>query len=282
MKGFTIFQCTGYEDAAIPDEVLEQFNEPYERFMDDPLKLAQLAKAIRIHSGKPYAELPLGHTIEAESFGAVVVFDALNGNRIPVPLITSLEGWRELQAMDITSGPMATVLETVRMLKAEGENVVMNVSGPVSLGISLLDAQTFFKAARKTTADFQSFLAMLTENITEFALAGAKAGADIISIADPAGNMDILGPRIYGETAGKAMYRILEELARADVLVHLCGRTSTSMSAADLMRTEVMVAEGANYFEALKHSRQAGLQIAGHRCIKSGRNDGKVIKCILK
>lgn len=65
----------------------------------------------------------------------------------------------------------------------------------------------------------------VTEQLIAFGRAQVKAGADVITIADPSGTGEILGPRFFKEFAVRYINQLLDGLAdlHVETIVHICG-----------------------------------------------------------
>ena len=65
----------------------------------------------------------------------------------------------------------------------------------------------------------------VTEQLIAFGRAQVEAGADVITIADPSGTGEILGPRFFKEFAVRYINQLLDGLAdlHVETIVHICG-----------------------------------------------------------
>lgn len=103
---------------------------------------------------------------------------------------------------------------------------MLDIGGPISIATSVMDSQLFYKILRKDRHKIDSLLKLIENSAVEYISEGIKRSADIISFADPAGTIDIVGPKIYKELSGKATYNILKRIENGlgKSVVHLCGK----------------------------------------------------------
>lgn len=78
---------------------------------------------------------------------------------------------------------------------------------------------------RKKNAEAHAYMNFVTEQLIAFGRAQVEAGADVITIADPSGTGEILGPRFFKEFAVRYINQLLDGLAdlHVETIVHICG-----------------------------------------------------------
>ena len=56
-------------------------------------------------------------------------------------------------------------------------------------------------------------------------------GAKIISFGDPAGTIDLVGPKVFKEYSGKIAKNVIEKVKAKEnnCIIHLCGKTSVAL-----------------------------------------------------
>lgn len=282
-----IFKCTGNEVEIIPDEILQELNISYEEGNKEALKMSILAKKLKDYNNKDYCSLPLCHTVEAESFGSTVAFNPDVGNRIIKYGIENIDQIPEMEKIDLKMGRIFEVLKAINILKKEGENIVLNITGPISVVTSILDSQLFYKSIRKEKEMINRLLSIIEDSIVELTLKAMEQEVNIISFADPTGTIDIVGPKVYKEMSGKSVYNILkriEDNITGNTVVHLCGKTSTSLESIGLLDIERKKVEGKTYFEMIENIKkeEKDIKFIGHRCLKLNKAYGEMIICKLK
>lgn len=286
MEVTKIFRCTGNEIDTIPDGVLQQLNISYEDINKDSSNMASLSRLLKKENKKEYCKLPFCHTVEAEAFGSEVIFNKKLGNRIGKYKINDINSIENISPIDLNKGRVAEVLKAISILKKNGEEVVLDVTGPISIATSIMDSQLFYKAVRKEREKIDFLLELIENTIVEYIFEGIKQGADIISFADPAGTIDIVGPKIYKELSGKTTYNILKKIENkmGKTIVHLCGKTSTSLESIGLLESEKIKTEGQNYFKMIQNIKygREDIKFVGHWCLKLNKSNNEIINCRIK
>ncbi|MDD2495893.1 MAG: uroporphyrinogen decarboxylase family protein [Tissierellia bacterium] len=282
-----IFKCTGNEIESIPDSILEElsmFSMSYEEINNNASYIAKLSKALKEYKNNKYCELPFCHTVEAEAFGSTVNFDHKYGNRIGVYVIKDINLIEDIKNIDLGTGRIYEVLKAISILKKNGENVILNVTGPITIATSILDSQLLFRAIRKDAEKVNQLLEKIENGIINYILEGINYGVDIVSFADPAGTIDIVGPKVYKEVSGKFTYNILKKLEEqlGGTIIHICGKTSTSLESIGLLDTENLHVDGDNYFDMIENISKNNIKFIGHWCLKLNRKNSIISKCILK
>ncbi|MBU5436551.1 hypothetical protein KQI42_00945 [Tissierella sp. MSJ-40] len=281
-----IFKCSGNETETIPNKILEELNISFEDVNKDAAKIAILSKILRENKSRTYCTIPFCHTVEAEAFGSTVIFDKRVGNRINKYRIDNISSMEVIPSIDLTNGRIAEVLKAIKKLKEMEEKVCLNITGPISLATSIMDSRLFYKTLRKDRETANRLLNLIEDSIVAYMLEGIKQGADIISFADPTGTIDILGPRIYEEVSGKSTYNILKKIESqlGDTIVHLCGKTSTSLEAIGLLEIDRIKVEGKNYIEKIDNIRKErnDIKFIGHWCLKLDKDVNEITCCRIK
>ncbi len=280
-----IFKCIGNEVEAVPDSVLQDLNLSFEELNRYDSNIATLSKTLKEYKGSQFCRLPFCHTLEAETFGSKVVFDYIYGNRIGEYAINDIDSICDLKDFDLKKGRIAEVLKAISILKDKGENVFLEITGPFTIGTSIINSELFFKAIRKDREKVLELLKIIEDNVVDFILEGINSGADIISFADPAGTLDIVGPKIYKDLSGKSAYNILKRVEDklGDSMVHLCGKTSSSLESIGLLETEKVMVEGQDYFGKILNikNKRKDIKILGHWCLKTKAITNELTICKL-
>lgn len=281
-----IFKCSGNEIDTIPHCLLQDLNISYEDANNNASEMALLSKALKVENKKEYCRLPFCHTVEAEALGSEVIFNKTVGNRIGKYKIEDVSLIDHISKIDLSKGRISEVLKAVSDLKKDGEKIVLDVTGPISIATSIMDSQLFYKTLRKDREKIDSLLNIIGDNLVEYMLEGIKLGVDIISFADPTGTMDIVGPKVYKDTSGKITYSILKRMESqlGNTLVHLCGKTSTSLEAISLLESEILEADGQNYFQMIQNIKDVrdDIKFIGHWCLKLNKCNGQIVRCRIK
>ena len=191
--------------------------------------MGQLAWDVMNKTGFENFGIPFCMTIEAEALGSEIDFGTISTE----PSIKR-EPFASVDAVEFL--PPGAVLKTSRagalMQAAQGLKnsypdipVIGSITGPVSLGSSLVDPMTFLKELRKKPEASHRFLNYATEQLISYAKELADNGAGIICIADPTATGEILGPKLFGEFVVPYINRIVDAVhtMNVPVIIHICG-----------------------------------------------------------
>ena len=190
--------------------------------------MADLAKAVYEQGCFENCGVPFCMTIEAEEMGARVDL----GSQIYEPhvvkyAIDSVSDYEKLSGINLTKGRAKVVLDAIGMLKEEVKDmpIIGNLTGPISTASSVIEPVVFYKELRKKNAEAHAYMNFVTEQLIAFGRAQVEAGADVITIADPSGTGEILGPRFFKEFAVRYINQLLDGLAdlHVETIVHICG-----------------------------------------------------------
>ena len=281
-----IFKCVGNEGDGIPKEILDKLNlsnDDANKFADNLVKVSQ---ALKEYNKEIYCTVPFCHTVEPEAFGSSIIFDNLVGNRVGKYAINDINSASSITNIDLKEGRIAEVLSAIKKLKDQGEKVRLDVTGPISIATSIMDTQVFYKAIRKERKIIDYLLKVIEYSLVEYMTEGLKQGVDIISFADPTGTMDIVGPKLYKDISGKSTYNILKRMEDllGESIIHLCGKTSTSLEAIGLLEVERIEIGGLSYENMIEEIRKErkDIKFIGHWCLKLDRMANGIINCKLK
>lgn len=221
-----------------------------------------------------FCRLPFCVTVEAEAFGATVKMpDDDSGPRCDGYLFSRIEELLQLAPMELDRGRIAEVLNSISLLHKEGHMVALNVEGPLTILGLLIDSATLFRGIITHRQVIEQALGILEESLVRYIRQGIRHGASIISYADPAGTLEIFGPKLYREIVGLSSYRLLQQLEGTGegALIHLCGQTSRSLEKVGLCTAHaVEIPGGTTYGNNLRRLVHANKTIfIGHNCMKS-------------
>ena len=134
--------------------------------------------------------------------------------------------------LPFSAGRIHEVLMACKMLKGEGEHVVMQVSGPFTVLNVLIDAKYVYKALRKKPELMKEVFRKLGGEIFKFMEEAKRYGADLISYADASGGLNILGPKMVEQVVEDFTYEFLkrsETLADDRTMILLCPKTTFAL-----------------------------------------------------
>ena len=269
----TDYICKRANASGFSDELIQKLHLKFPESYCNAQIMAHIAKEISMAEQSSICVLPFCHTVEAEAMGGnILLTDGKFGPRTKEYAYQSIEELLELPDIDFSKGRIRAVLDAGRILHENGQKAALEISGLFTILNALIDTAKVFKAWRKNAVLVEQIMAKLSENLYAFFAEAKKAGFSIISYADPAGSVSIVGPKFAEMAARQFTYPLLkrvQELADEDCIIHLCPKTTLTLLELDLAKREyVQFVPGSNFVQAcLKAVGQE--KIIGQACIKN-------------
>ncbi len=200
--------------------------------------------------------------------------DGKFGPRVAAYAYQSVEELTTLSDIDFSQGRIREVLKACQILKAQGERVVLEISGFMTVLNSLIDPTKIFVAWRKDAATVEKILRIIADNLYPYFVEAKKSGVDIISYADPVGSVRIMGPK-YTEIIAKdfnlPLLKKAAALADENCIIHLCPKTSLILLGLELAeKKEIPFSKNIKYAEACLNTIGKE-KIIGQSCIKDSQ-----------
>lgn len=270
------FIC-GNEDFAVwPESILKDQELSFPGVHKDSKLMAVLAEKVREHNKDIFCMVPLCSTVEAEAVGAAIKLgDCQAGPRLEKYVLNDISELGKLGEIDLRNGRIKEVLDAVGLLYKKGQFVSLNVEGAFTIINYLIEPALLYKALKNGNGHLNMFLNRLEESLILYMKEGIKRGAKIISFADPNGNLDIVGPKIFTEMYRKFTLPLLMRFQRETkgAVMHLCGRMSYGLLKMGLAEAEAIeMQEILCYGEYIKKvaADLPDIKIIGNNCIKRG------------
>lgn len=235
--------------------------------------MALLSKANKEKGGGSACILPFCHTVEAEAMGGIITLgNEVAGPRAKEYLCTDVEALLDLPDIDFSKGRIHEVLLACKKLREEGEHVVLEVSGPMTILNVLIDPKYVFKGMRKKPEIMKQVFEKLGKEVIQYVKEAKKCGVDMISYADSAGGVNILGPKMAQQMVEIFTYDFLKKLqtlADDKTLILLCPKTTFALlgtEKAELTDVEISgeMPYGQGCVEVIGKAK-----IVGQQCIKN-------------
>ena len=283
------FKCT-YDNAS--ENSLEVAKKLGLAFPDAYLHadtMAMLSKANKENEGGAACILPFCHTVEAEAMGGIITLgNETAGPRTKKYLCTEVEALLALPSIDFEKGRIHEVLLACKKLREEGEHVVLEVAGPMTILNVLIDPKYVFKGMRKKPDVMKLVYEKLGNEVLRYVEEAKKYGVDMISYADAAGGINILGPKMAEQMVEMFTYEFMKKLAALadeNTIILLCPKTTFALwgtEKAELKDIPVSgsVSYGEGCIEAIGKAK-----IVGQQCIKNisyKLSQGTIKEVILK
>lgn len=264
MKPFVCLSTA--EPELLSPEVLQRIGvSTPEELYGSSQKIAAAARTICDLRGGRLGRLPFCNTLEAESLGAQVRFE-LQSAFVPRQPYASLQELPEQLCME--SPRMDAMLDAVSSLRGQGLCVAYGVTGVFTIISQLVPMGAFFKALRKEEG--QTLLRRVEQACIQYAVRACRAGAQILSYADPVATADIVGSRTFCAHVVPSMVRLFDGIRREcpETVFFLCGKMSQSLLDTGTARyTELPVADGLSFEQALLDAAASGGKLLGLGCL---------------
>jgi [methyl-Co(III) methanol-specific corrinoid protein]:coenzyme M methyltransferase len=222
--------CPGGMMNMIIEDVMDITGVKWPEAHSDAKMMADLALGVYENGGFENFGVPFCMTVEAEGMSAEVFMGTkVNEPRVTEYPINSVTEWKKLNNIDVNKGRAKVVIDAIKILKERNSDVpiVANLVGPVSLASSLVEPMDYYKELRRKPKEAREFMEFVTDNLIIFGKAQLEAGADVLTISDPSGTGEILGPKMFREFAVPYLNKIIDALksyAEAGIIIHICGR----------------------------------------------------------
>lgn len=267
------FKCT-YDNASENNpEVAKSLGLTFPEAYLHAETMAKLSKANKEKEDSAICIMPFCHTVEAEAMGAIInLGNEFAGPRAKEYLYSNYEELVNLSEIDFSKGRIHEVLVACQMLREQGEQVVLEITGPITLLNMLIDTRHIFKGMRKNPELMKQVFDKIGEALLRYVEEAKKHGVQMISFADSAGGVNILGPKMAEQMVNDFTYdflKKLQELAGEEMLILLCPKTTFA-----LLGTEKAVFEDVSVSGKITYGQGCvevigKAKIVGQQCIKN-------------
>ena len=266
------FECKHQNGSGFSEEIIKLTGLTFPEAHNDSASLAALALAVKKEENLPFCMLPFCNTIEAEALGAKIELgDPRIGPRPKEYTFSIMEDLLQISPIDFAKGRIRNVLEACSFLKDQGEKVALGICGPYSIINCVMDLSIFFKSWHRNPELVEEVLAFLADNLLNYCQAACEAGVDIISYADPAGSLKILGPRYSEKTAKLFTIPFLSKaisIADKKCLIHICPKTYLVLKGLDMVEYgAISISDKISYNEAVIMAIKK-TDVIGQACLK--------------
>jgi len=272
LKKLIDFPCSHENAVGFSEEIINQTALSFPDSYNNCTALTTLAVAMKKAMNFPFCLLPFCNTVEAEALGGKInLGDGRIGPRGKEHVRANVEDLLQTPPINFNEGRIHQVLLACSLLKERGEKVALEICGPYTILNCLLDIALLFKAWRKDPQVAEDVLGLISNNLLSYLESACAAGVDIISYADPAGSLKILGPRYAEKTALLFTVPFLQkarDITAGKCLIHLCPKTTMILTGLDLVQIgNIAIPKHLSYPEAAL-SVIGEADIIGQACLK--------------
>ena len=150
MSSIKDFKCT-YDNGVLEhSKIVEELGFTFPDVYLHADKMAALSKRQKEKQGNSICVLPFCHTVEGEAMGGIITLgNEVAGPRAKEYLYTDYKELGEINEIDFTKGRIQEVLQACQILHEQGEHVMLEVSGPITILNVLIDIKQIFKGMHK-------------------------------------------------------------------------------------------------------------------------------------
>ena len=261
--------------------ILSDVNE-VKRIMEETAEAPQVRCATRAESqGRFRLTLPLLQNLEAFVYGS-----RMTGEDRPFKpgeyCVETLDRIRDYE-FKLTDSPMVrTLIRTISDYSDRGRPPVLEAEAPFSVLAGLMNPVDLYLSMVEERRLLKGILHKIADASAEYIKACTEAGCRIISLADPAGTMDLVGEECYTSVCGEAaVYFMRKCQPYADkAIIHICRKMSQSLLIAGLVKAEPFKLRGITREDSpqfddylLRMADDPGIHFTGMTCIHSKQPD---------
>ena len=244
--------------------------------------IAEFARIISAAAKARFCYVPFCHTVEASAFGANInLGDETSGPRSGAYVYRKCEDLLDLPEIDFGTGRIHEVLRACQILKADGFNVALEICGPFTIANALIEIEQVLKCMRKQPELIAKVFDHIGDQLIRYIQAAAP-DIDLLCYADPAGGLNILGPK-HAESVARSFTLPFLRRAKAALgsgkLIHLCPKTSFILAGLNLAKWHSIDLGRPITFEEACLSVCRDIDFVGQICIKDAQqvlSDGRI------
>lgn len=274
MVKFQDYVCTPQEAAGMETDLLKEAGLSVPEVYLERGSIRRFSEFERQRNEKPFCTLPFDHTLEAEALGGSIRYgDEKTGPRTKEYVYEGLDGLFSLPEMKLDEGRIGETIRAGAALREEGQEVLFQISGPFTILGGLVDLKYVFKGIRKNPEQTALVFGKIEEELLGLLRELKRNRIRLVSYADSAGTLNILGPSMLAWVTEHFTFDFLrkaEEIMAGEMLMLLCPKTAFAllgMGMADVKERELL--EETTYAKAcVRMCGQAAF--VGQMCINRG------------
>lgn len=270
------WKCNGDDKRTMPQWLWEKDLS----ILSNEKEMMEVLLAWRKEENRKEIILPLVQNLEGAVLGADVIKRGSYWTTGDYPFST-LEEINSARFTLMNDKRIRALIEVTKQLK--DEPIILEVEAPFSILAALIDPMKLYLAMQTEPEKLEKILKKLVLEEVEYIKAVIQAGCRIISIAEPAGTVDMVGEKCFKECSGMAALLLLKEIEKflSNSVVHLCGKLSSSMIAVQMAEEEEYFVSGKTYLENLiEITKNPKIHFVGQRCIHQRKNESRKIHVI--
>ncbi|MGO1369085.1 MAG: uroporphyrinogen decarboxylase family protein [Senegalia sp. (in: firmicutes)] len=256
MYQFVDYKCKpGADLGGLENEVVKMVNLDFPEGYTTSHGLFKISKASKEYKEMTMCLLPFCHTVEAENYGGDInLGTAKIGPRCKGYVYENIQDLLSLPDLDFKKGRLKEVIKAIKNLKSAGENVVVNITGPITILNNLIDPSKIFKTWRKDPDVITTVIEKLRVQILLYMEKAIESGADVLAFEDPVGALNILGPNYFEMQGRNFSYPFVIDAIKMignRAVLHICPKTTLQLISLEFAYwDEIQIDEVMTYEEA--------------------------------
>ncbi len=257
---------------------------------EDGWYMYQAAKLNRQENHSRFLRVPLNCVEETIAFGGKLFWkeSGFTANDYTFKHVKEMEHLAHLEYSKDMFQNVFHCLKTAKSDSSENKEipVMLCVEGAFSVLCSLINMMTLFSEYKKERMLLHCILSNISEILSAYILDAMSFGVKIISLADPAAAMHLMGMKHYKELSGDYMIQLLKKLEpyMSNACIHLCGKSSMDLKRSHLISYSKTSHQG-EYGQCMMDAvNDQSIHIIGNGCMncENYRTDGLYIVHLMK
>lgn len=231
------FICPGLENARPGAGEIKYGRLAYE----DGWYMYQAAKLNRQERHSRFLRIPLNCNEETRAFGGKLSWNK-NGFMANEYSFQHMKEMEHLAHLKYSKDMFQTIFHCLETAKSDSSEknavpIMLCVEGAFSILCSLIVMMTLFSEYKKERMLVHGILSNISDILSSYILDALSFGVKIISLADPAASIRLMGTKYYKELSGEYMIQLLKKLEpyMSHACIHLCGKSSMDLKRSHLI-----------------------------------------------
>lgn len=272
MYQFIDYKCKpGTDLGGLEDEVVKMVNLDFPEGYTTSNGLVKISKANKEYNKMEMCLLPFCHTVEAENYGGDInLGNAKIGPRCKGYAYGNIQDLLSLSDLDFNKGRLKEVIKAINDLKLTGENIIVNITGPITILNNLIDPSKIFKAWRKNPDVIAAIIEKIKVQILLYMEKAIEAGADVLAFEDPVGGLNILGPKYFAMQGKNFSYPLVKDAIKIidnRAVLHICPKTTYQLISLELAHWEELKLDKVISYEDSYIKYKDKIGVTGNICI---------------
>lgn len=268
------FPCQNNDMAGLPEPVIHELNLSFPQAYQESETMMHIALSVKKYTGSPHCELPFCHTVEGEALGAKINYgDQRIGPRSGEALCRSAEDLLALSPMNFTQGRISELLQACNKLAEQREQVILYLSGPLTILNTLMDARVLFKELKRKPDQMKAVFDFVRGETLRLIQEAQKNGVTLFSYGDSVGGANIIGPHLAEKIATQYTYPLMKtidtQVLSENSMMILCPKTAYALVGTGYAQWEDFFLSAPMHYSEGCLEAVSSFNFVGQMCIKN-------------